>query len=104
MDLLSSIKRRDNELARTTPRHFDKYDFAFWSLLGKRLSPWRLDGGILVVVFEFGELIDIVDIGSAFPDSELFQGALDSVRVIANQFAQSDIRDQSLIAQIDQVP
>jgi hypothetical protein len=56
------------------------------------------------VVFEFGELIHIVDIGSAFPDSDLFQGALDGVRVIAKQFAQSDIRDQSLIAQIDQVP
>jgi hypothetical protein len=36
------------------------------------------------VVSEFGELIRIMDIGSAFPDSELFQGTLNSGGVVAD--------------------
>jgi hypothetical protein len=27
------------QISGATPRHFDKYEFAFLSLLGKRLSP-----------------------------------------------------------------
>ena len=83
------------ELARTTSRHFDRCDLSF--------LPWWLDGGILVAVFEFGELIHIVDIGSAFPDGEFFEGAQNSGGVVAHQSAQSDMGDQFLVAQIDQM-